>query len=176
MQVEVYSKHPKVRLYLNNKLIDEQATTVAQQFKATFSVPYSPGLLRAVGVEEDNEVESTTLQTAGTAAKIKLTADRKEILANGQDLVFVTVELTDQEGIFQPNAESRLQFKIDGPGVVAGVDNANIKDTDPYTGNSRRAWHGRALVVIRSTHRTGDIKLSVTSGGLSGGNVSIRAL
>lgn len=176
VQVEVYSKYPKVRLYLNNKLIDEQATTSDQQFKATFSVPYSPGLLKAVGVENDKEIESTILQTAGIAAKIKLTADRKEILANGQDLIFVTVEITDQNGIFQPNAATRLQFKIDGPGIIAGVDNADIKDTDPYTGNTRRAWHGRALVVIRSTQRTGDIKLTVTSVGLSDGTLSIKAL
>ncbi|SEV96030.1 beta-galactosidase [Chitinophaga sp. YR573] len=176
VQVEVYSKYPKVRLYLNNKLIDEQATTGDQQFKATFSVPYSPGLLRAVGVENDKEIESTILQTAGIAEQIKLTADRKEILANGQDLIFVTVEVTDQNGIFQPNAAARFQFKIDGPGIIAGVDNADIKDTDPYTGNTRRAWHGRALVVIRSTQRTGDIKLTVTSVGLSDGTLSIKAL
>lgn len=176
VQVEVYSKYPKVRLYLNNKLIDEQATSGDQQFKATFSVPYSAGLLKATGVEDGKEIESAALKTAGIAAKIKLTADRKEILANGQDLTFVTVEITDQDGIFQPNAASRLQFKIDGPGVVAGVDNADIKDTDPYVGDTRKAWHGRALVVIRSTQRAGDIKLTVSSPGLSESTLSIRTL
>ena len=158
IQVEVYSKYPKVRLYLNNKLIGEQATTSEQQFKATFSVPYSPGLLKAVGVENGKEVESTILQTSGDAAKIKLTADRNEILANGQDLSFVTIEITDKEGIFQPNATNRLHFKIEGPGIIAGVGNADMKDTDQYVGNTRKAWHGRALVVIRSTHSAGDIK------------------
>jgi beta-galactosidase len=176
VQVEVYSKYPKVRLYLNNKLIDEQATTGDQQFKATFSVPYSPGLLKAIGVENDKEIESATLQTAGIAAKIKLTADRKEILTNGQDLIYVTVEIMDQDGIFQPNAANRLQFKIDGPGIIAGVDNADIKDTDPYTGNTRKTWHGRALVVIRSTRNKGDIKLTVTSTGLPDGTLSVKAL
>jgi len=88
IQVEVYSKYPKVRLYLGNKLIGEQPTTDVQQFKATFSVPYSPGILKAVGVENNAEIESIILQTAVDAAKIKLTSDRKEILANGQDLSF----------------------------------------------------------------------------------------
>ncbi len=40
IQVEVYSKYPRVRLYLNNKLIGEQPTTKEQQFKATFRLPY----------------------------------------------------------------------------------------------------------------------------------------
>jgi beta-galactosidase len=175
INVDVYSKYPKVRLYQDNKLIGEQATTREQQFKATFSIPYSAGLLKAVGVENDKEVESTTLQTSGDAAKIKLTADRKEILANGQDLSYITVEITDKDGIIQPNAANGLQFKIDGPGVIAGVDNANIKDTDPYVGNKRKAWKGRALVVIKSTHDVGDIKLSVTSNGLEEKSIIIKS-
>ncbi|SEN43395.1 beta-galactosidase [Chitinophaga rupis] len=175
VQVEVYSKYPKVRLYLNNKLIDEQATTAEQQFKATFSVPYSPGILKAVGVESNKEVGSAMLQTAGIAATIKLTADRKEMLANGEDLVYVTIEITDRDGVFQPNAANRLHFKIDGPAVVAGIANADIKDTDPYVGDTRKAWHGRALAVIRSTLHAGDIKLMVSSPGLPESTISIKA-
>ncbi|MBF4487794.1 glycoside hydrolase family 2 TIM barrel-domain containing protein [Flavobacterium sp. CSZ] len=166
IQVEVYSKYPKVRLYLNEKLVGEQKTSEEEQFKATFSIPYSPGVLKAVGVENDKEIVSTILQTAGEAAKIKLTADRKEILANGQDLSYITIEITDKDGIFQPNATNRLDFKIEGPGVILGVDNADMKDTEQYVGNTRKAWHGRALVVIKSSHEPGEIKLSVTSNGL----------
>jgi beta-galactosidase len=175
IQVEVYSKYPKVRLYQDNKLVGEQLTGRDQQFKATFSIPYSAGLLKAVGVENDKEVESTILQTAGDAANIKLTADRKEIMADGQDLSYITVEITDKDGIIQPNAANRLQFKIDGPGVIAGLDNANIKDTDPYVGNTRKAWKGRALVVIKSTRDAGEIKLAVTSDGLEEKSVTIKS-
>jgi beta-galactosidase len=164
--VEVYSKYPKVRLYLNNKFIGKQATTVDQQFKATFTVPYTPGQLKAVGVENGKEMESTILQTSGDAAKIKLTSDRKEMLANGQDLSFVTVEITDKNGVFQPNASNRLHFKVEGAGSIAAVGNADIKDCDSYVGKTRKAWKGRALIVIRSTRNAGDIKLIVTSPGV----------
>jgi beta-galactosidase len=116
------------------------------------------------------------LQTAGDAAKIKLTADRKEILANGQDLSYITIEITDKDGIFQPNAASRLDFKIEGQGVIAGVDNADIKDTEQYVGNTRKAWHGRALVVIKSNQQAGEIKLSVTSNGLEGKNIIVKSI
>ncbi|MEO8533990.1 MAG: sugar-binding domain-containing protein [Flavobacterium sp.] len=175
VQVEVYSKYPKVRLYLNDKLVGEQKTSKEEQFKATFSIPYSAGLLKAVGVEKDKEMESTILQTAGDAAKIRLTADRKEILANGQDLSFITIEITDKDGIFQPNAANRLNFKIDGPGVIAGVDNADLKDVEQYVDNTRKAWHGRALVVIKSNHQGGGIKLSVSSNGLEGKSIVIKS-
>jgi len=176
VQVEVYSNYQKVRLYLNNKLIGEQATALEQQFKATFSIPYSHGLLKAVGVENDKEMESFILQTSGDATKINLKADRKEILANGQDLSYISVEITDKNGIIQPNASNRLNFKIDGPGVIVGVDNANIKDTDPYVGNKRKAWKGRALVVIKSTRNAGDIKLTVESPILDETAINIKTI
>ncbi|HEY4784563.1 MAG TPA: glycoside hydrolase family 2 TIM barrel-domain containing protein [Bacteroidales bacterium] len=166
IQVEVYSKYPKVRLYLNNKLIGERPTTKEQKYKAIYTLPYSQGLLKAVGVEGEKEIESTILQTSGDATEIKLTADRTEIMANSQDLSFVTIELTDKDGIIQPNASNRLYFKIDGPGVIAGVDNADIKDVNQYVSNTRKAWHGRAMVVIKSTQKAGDIKLTVSSPGL----------
>ncbi len=176
IQVEVYSKYSSVRLYLNNKLVGEKPTTNEQEYKATFSLPYSPGVLKAVAVENNKEIESTILQTSGNTAKINLVADRKEITANGQDLIFVTVELTDKDGIVQPNAANRLHFKVDGPAIIAGIDNADLKDTDPYTGNTRKAWHGRALVVIRSTHNVGDIKLTVSSAGLEDVGLTIKTL
>ena len=176
IQVEIYSKYPKVRLYLNDKLIGEKETTRKQEFKAIFSVPYSPGVIKAVGVENDNEIESTVLKTSGDVAKIKLTADCNEILADGQDLSFVTIELTDKDGVLQPNAANMLQFKIEGPGMIAGVANADMKDNEKYVGNTRKAWKGRALVVVKSKHDAGNIKLIVTSPDLSEAEINIQSI
>jgi beta-galactosidase len=175
-KVEIYSKYPSVRLYLNNKLIGEKPTTEEQEHKAEFTVPYAPGQLKAMGVVNGKEIEATVLQTAGDAAKIKVTVDRKEIIADGQDLSYVTVEVTDKDGILQPNAANRLNFKIEGTGTIAGVANADLKDTDPYVGNAHKAWKGRALVVIRSTHDTGNIKLTVSSDELSAAILNIKAI
>ncbi|MBN1768031.1 MAG: hypothetical protein JW842_05930 [Prolixibacteraceae bacterium] len=88
---------------------------------------------------------------------------------------FVTIEITDKDGIHQPIASNRLQFKIEGEGTIVGVDNADIKDTDLYVSNTRKAWKGRALVVIKSTHNAGDIKLTVGSSGLSDAILNIKS-
>ncbi len=175
LQVEVYSRYPNVRLYLDEKLIGEQKTTIDQEFKTTFILPYNAGVLKAVGVKDNKEIESRIIRSAGTAVKIKLIPDKKKIKSNGQDLVFVLVELVDKNGNINPNAINRLQFKIEGPGKIAGVDNANLKDLDSYAGNSRNAWNGKAMVVIRSTNAEGNINLNVSSPGLEEANVKIRA-
>ncbi len=166
LQVEVYSKYPSVRLYLNDKLIAEKQTTLEQEFKADFAVPYAVGVLKAVGVVANKEVESRVLKTAGSTAKIVLKADRMKLQANGQDVSFVIVELTDARGNLQPNAENQLRFKVDGEGVIVGVDNARLNDPDSYVSSARKAWKGKAMVVLKSTHTAGNIKLTVSCIGL----------
>ncbi len=175
LQVEVYSRYPKVRLYLNTKLIGEQSTAEEHQYKATFSVPYASGVLQAAGVADSNEVEHITLRTANRAARISLHPDRRIITADGQDLSFVEITINDESGTPQPNAQNRLQFDVTGPGVLAGVGNADTKDLDQYVGTTRRVWHGRALAVIRSTRHTGSITLTARSPGLPEASVTITA-
>ncbi len=164
IEVEVYSKYPKVRLFLNNKLVGEQATNIETAFKATFKLPYEKGELKAVGIMEDKDVETTILQTAEEATQISLSSDKNEIKADGQSLAYISVELLDKNGVLEPNASNLLNFAIDGPAVIVGVDNANIKDVDPYISNQRKAWKGKAMVVIKSIKgKTGAVKLKVSS-------------
>lgn len=175
IQVEVYSAYPSVQLYLNDLWIGEQPTTQAQGYKTTFTVPYAPGKLKAVGIDNQQAVETTALQTAGDATTIKLVPDRLELQADGQDLCYVAVEITDAQGVLQPQFASRLAFKIEGPATIIGTDNADLRDTDIYTHPSRRAWKGRALVVIRSSRKPGNIKLTVTSPGLAPASLTLTS-
>lgn len=175
IEVEVYSRYPKVRLYLNDKLVGEQPTGREQQFKAVFPFAYQPGVLKAVGVEAGAEVEETVLKTAGKPAAIHLLADRKRIKADGQDLTFVTVEIVDKKGIIEPNAAHPLSFDVKGAGVIAAVGNADLKDTDSYIGNKRKAWKGRAVIVIKSKRKPGKIMLKVSSPGLPAASLTVDA-
>ncbi len=177
IQVEVYSKYPKVRLYLNDKLIDELPTTIEQEYKAVFAVPYAEGELKAAAVDKDNkEVESKILNTAGKASNIVVNVDRSEIAAGGQDLAFVIVDITDDKGVLQLNAENQLKFKVEGPAEIIAVDNANLKDADLYVSDTRKAWKGQALVVIKSTKIPGNIKLTVYADGLPEAGVNIKSV
>jgi beta-galactosidase len=175
MQVEVYSKHPRVRLYVNGRLAGEQPCTVREAYKAVFHLLYVPGTLKAVGVDGDQETDQAVLRTAGAPYAIRLHADRTALKADGQDLSFVDIEVTDESGERQPNADNRVVCTIDGPATIAGIANADMEDTDSYAGHTRKTWHGRALVVLRTTHKTGRITLTVTSAGLKGAKMVFNA-
>ena len=175
LQVEVYSGVEKVRLFLNDKLIGEQPTGREQEFKATFDVPYTPGTLKAVGVKGNRDVAESVLTTAGKPARVRLTADRAVLEADGQDLSFVTVEALDTEGRFQPNSDQEVQFALNGPGVIAAVGNGDGKDVAAYQGDRRKLFQGRALVVVRTSRQPGPIQLTATTPGMIEGAVTIQA-
>ncbi|HEY3441565.1 MAG TPA: glycoside hydrolase family 2 TIM barrel-domain containing protein [Paludibaculum sp.] len=175
MQVEVYSGVEKVRLYLDGKLIGEKATGRAEEFRTLFDVPYAPGVLKAVGVRGDRVVAESVLTTVGKATRLRLTADRGAVQADGQDLSFVTVEAVDAEGRLEPNAEQEVRFAISGPGVIAAVGNGDGKDVGPYQGDRRKLYRGRAQVIVRTSKTGGAIKLTGTASGLGDGAVTIAA-
>jgi beta-galactosidase len=174
MQVEVYAGTEKVRLYLNDKLIGEMPTGVEQERKALFTVPYAPGTLKVVGVDGDREVTSEVLQTVGDPVKIRLTADRKVLHADGEDLSFITVDALDAQGRLEPNASNEVAFTISGPGRIMAVGNGDGRSTEAYQGSQRALFHGRALVVVRTSRKAGEIRLGASAPGMTSDAVSIQ--
>jgi len=174
LQIDVYSGAEKVRLFLNDKLIGEKPTGREQQFKATFTLPYAPGTLRAVGLKGDRKVAESVLTTVGEPAQLRLTADRDVVRADGQDLSFLTVEALDAKGRAQPNADPLVEFQISGPGVIAAVGNADGTSDELYQGHQRRLFHGRALVIVRAAKTPGAIQLTATAPGLASARQMIR--
>jgi beta-galactosidase len=175
MQVEVFSGAERVQLFLNGKLIDEKSTGKDQEFKAVFAVPYEPGTLKAVGLRGGRQVAESILTTAGKATKLKVTADRTVLQADGQDLSFITVEAVDADGRSDLQADQEIQFSMSGPGSIAAVGNGDQRDPDSYQSDKRKLYQGRALVVIRTTRQVGRIELTARSAGLNDGSVTIDA-
>lgn len=174
IEVEVYSRYPIVRLYLDDHLIGEKAVNRNTEMKAVFTIPYQEGTLKVEGIENGTIKESKTLSSASAPAAIRLTAGNKDMIANGEDLAFVQVEVIDKNGNLCPNAEIKLSAAVTGQGSLAAMGNANIKDTDSYVNNTHKTWKGRALVIVRSSHKKGKAALSIKADGIKGATVSLR--
>jgi beta-galactosidase len=175
LTVEVYSGAESVRLLLDDKAIGEKPTGRDQAFKAEFEVPYAPGTLKAQGLRGGKVVAESILQTTGDPVRLKLTADRTVLNADGQDLAFITVEAVDEKGRLQMNSDQKLNFTITGAGTIAAVGNGDGKSPDPYFGHLCTLFHGHALVVVRTTRNGGQIKLSANSEGLSPASVVVQS-
>lgn len=175
VKVEVYSRCDSVLLYQDDRLIRRKPTTQKDQFKATFELTYAPGILKAVGYNNGKPTEEEILKTAGAATSVRLIPDRTELQADGQDLSFINVELVDKNGVVQTNYDQEITFTIGGAGVIAGVANADMTSLEPYQGNKRKTYQGRALVVIRTHKQGGLISLNASANGLTDGIIQLSS-
>ena len=175
LKVDVFSRYEAVRLLLNRQVIAEKPTDVAAEFKATFDVPYAPGKLEAVGLRGGQPVETFTLSTAAPAAAIRLTADRTALRGDGQDLAFLTLEITDPSGTVQPNGAVPITIEVSGAGALAGNANADMTSMEPYYANPRSTFQGRELVVIRTQPAAGPIEVTASAPGLASAHVTLHA-
>lgn len=180
IEVEVYSRAPRVRLTLNGKVVGEKPTTRQEEFKAVFKVIYEPGTILAEAINNEGDVLSelngyhNELKTAGEPYAIRLKADRSTINPDGQDLSFITAEVVDKDGIVCPDATNLLTFSLKGRGTLLAVGNADIKELDTTSDSKHKAWKGKALAVVRSQLKKGKAIIAVSSQGLKGTQLEIR--
>ena len=174
MQVNVYSNYPEIRMELNGKVIGTKSVSPDTKLTAMFEVPYEAGELKAIGMKDGKEVESKVLKTTGNAAKIKLTADRSTINASRNDLSYVTVEIVDEAGVLIPNAQPLVQFKVEGAGEIAAVENGNPTDLKSFRSPRVTSFNGRSLVILRPNGSSGEIKLKAESAGLEGTEITVQ--
>jgi beta-galactosidase len=176
LDVSVYSSCGEVELFLNNKSLGRKKTDHATEFRASWRVPWQAGELKAIGYQDNIQVNSAILTTAGDPTLIRLTGDRTEISADGQDLSYITIELTDEKGIRNPKAENLVKFEIEGPGTIIGTGNSNPVSTESYVKPERKAWQGRCMVIIKSENSGGKIILKASSGDLKPASITINSI
>jgi beta-galactosidase len=173
LEVNVYSGHEKVELFLNGESLGTKETNADNEFIAVWEVPYQPGELKAVARNGETVKAEHILNSAGSPSKILLTADRTKLLANRQDLSYITFELLDENGIRNPKAENLLQFELEGPGEIIAVASSNPMSTESFQQPQRKAWQGRGLVIVKSAKESGEITLRVKSDGLETAEVKL---
>jgi beta-galactosidase len=168
-----YNQADEVELYLNGKSLGKK-TKQGDELHVSWKVRFEVGTLLAVSRKAGKEVLVKTIHTAAAAAKIELEADRKTISADGKDLSFVTVRILDKDGNLVPDADQLVQFKLEGQGSIAGVDNGFQASLEPFKADYRKAFHGLCLAIIQSAESAGSIKLTATAPGLESSIITIK--
>ena len=196
VQVDVFTDAYKVELYLNDKKVGEATATehvtpAGYKYQTfdndslypSFNVAYAPGTLTAKAYDKQgNLITDTegrnTVTTYSTPTTTKLSADKTTIASNEYDLSYITVDLVDENGNFASGASNTLNFKLEGNGKIVGIDNGNPVDTTSYkpttdTKATRKAFSGKALVIVQSTKDAGSMKLTVSGEGLKEQSIAI---
>lgn len=179
IDVRVCSNAPKVELFLDDiscgkfDINHENGEKLVMNYK----IPYKKGELKAVAFDEfDNIIANDIKKSFGDASEIVLSADKYEINADGEDLIFVEISMNDECGNHVYNANNRVYVTVEGVGRLVGIDSGNSTDYDEYKGNSKKLFSGKLLAIIASTFESGDIVVNVESEGLESKSIILKSI
>jgi len=165
IDIWAYTNFSEVELFINGKSRGRQ-TRQEGFLHLAWRVPFEPGTLKAIGRNPDGKTCEAIINTAGKPSKIRLDADRSTIQADGSDLAFITVTLLDRDNNPVPRADNRVFFEVGDLVALAAVDNGCQTSLEPFLADSRKAFNGKCLAVLRSGTRKGRTWIKASSEGL----------
>jgi beta-galactosidase len=168
LDVVVYAEYPEVELFLDGRSLGRKKVGVDTEYKADYRVRYAPGRLVAVGYRDGHAAGRWELRTEGEPATVRLSVDRTQIRANGEDLAYVTAELFDTDGvpIYAQNHDRPMSIRVDGAGQLAGVGNGDPQDASSFQSGRRRSFHGRVVAVVKAAMGAGPVTVRVNVPGV----------
>ena len=176
--VYCYTDYPTAELFLNGKSqgkITKNPASRLDRYRLRWNdVKYEPGELRVVVYDaQGQKAGERTLATAGKPARLQLdvwtqqsnlsplTSHLSPLKADGDDLAFITVSLTDKQGTLIPDAADQLTFEVTGAGRFEAVCNGDATSLEPFTQPTMRLFSGQLVVVVRSATTAGTLTLKV---------------
>ena len=160
---------------------EQQAKTRLDRYRLRWNdVKYEPGELKVVVYDENGQqAGEKILKTASKPAQLKLdvwtqsaqssqssqsaqSSLRPTLHADGTDLAFVTVSLTDRQGTLIPDAQDQLSFEVSGAGTFRAVCNGDATSLEPFTQPTMKLFNGQLVVIVQAAKHAGTLTLKVT--------------
>lgn len=163
--VKVYLPEKQVELFFNDKSLGRQPV---HRNMAVFKLLYEPGVLSAKAYDEEGrETGAATLVSAGVEEQISVEVENSRIRSNGQDLVYLRISVTDQNGIVHVYPDRKISVEVTGAGSLQGLGSGAIFTEDSFVEGECHTFYGRALAVVRAGHEPGEIHVKICCGDMT---------
>ena len=158
-RVRVLADCDEVELFLNGQPLGRKRPGEQEALTALYDLPYTPGELLAVAYNAGQEVGRHALHTAGPVAALRVTATRDTLPADGQSLVYLTVDTVDARGRWNRWDSTPVRISVEGAGQLLGFGSAAPSSEESYQATAADTWDGRVMAVIRSTAQPGALRV-----------------
>ena len=148
--VEVYAQGDEVELLLNGKSLGKKAAGKEAGFRTLFETTYEPGTLIAISYENGQEIGRSELATAGAERALCVEKEEYVGLKNAkQELVYVQVEMRDQNGVLASDDNQKITLSVDGEVEVLGFGSGNPKPNYNFNEGTTELFGGRAQIIVK---------------------------
>ncbi|MCD8067891.1 MAG: DUF4982 domain-containing protein [Lachnospiraceae bacterium] len=153
VKVTVFSESREVALFCNGKEVGRAPCGKEHAYKAVLKTVYVPGELCAVGYTDGKEDGRFAILTAKQETEIRVDVTRTELAADGSNLSYVSIAISDEAGTVHCEREWKAAVKAEGEIELMGFGSADPFSLENFYDTSRTTWHGRALAAVRGTGR-----------------------
>lgn len=176
VDVHCYTHAKSAELFVNGvsygiRHKDEQDELLSNRLIWKY-IDFVPGEITVVA--HDKTKMSATVKTASAPAQIKITPERTEIKADGEDLIYFVLEILDKDGVLCPKANNKVEFCVEGGEYVASDagDATSLRIfTEPYC----EAFSGKLVAIAKST-QAGTLTLKAKSENLPEATATIKVV
>ena len=177
--VFVYTSYPSAELFVNGKSQgrrEKNDSTVIDRYRLRWNdVVYEPGEITVVAYDANgNKAAEKTVRTAGKAAALKITPNRSSIAADGDELVYFTVEAVDRNGNPVPDADNLVKFTVTGAGTYEAGANCDATCLLPFQNPEMKLFSGAATAIARSAKTPGTLTIKATAKGLKPATATVE--
>jgi beta-galactosidase len=173
--IEVYADADEVELFIAGESVGRAPAGEAVEYRSMFEAIYSAGVIEAIAYRDRREVGRTSLSSAGGECILRVMADRSVLRFDGTDLAFLSIELTDADGVVHTAADRRVTLTVEGPGALQGFGSAAPCTEESFVDDVHATYQGRALGVIRPTG-AGSITITANADGCEPAIVALRSV
>lgn len=179
IDVSLNTNAESAELFFNDESLGKKTTDTkhGEYFTAEWQLEYKPGILSAKAYDADGNIIATDMiRSFSDPASIKIDAEKTELNADGEDLIYLSLSVLDENGNEVANARNRMNVFVEGPARLLGMDNGDSTDYEQYKTNSRKLFYGKALAVIGATKEPGEVRIKVTSEGIPDAYLDVKAV
>ena len=168
VELLAFSGAQEVEVFVNGRSVGRKPVNRERPLPCSvrFETVYEPGNVEAVSYTDGREVSRAVLTTAGRPARLRLTPEKTTMKADGHDLIYVNIDVVDQQGNRVPEAEIPLAASLSGPALLSGFGTGNPVTAEDYTDRETRSYRGTATAILRAGHEPGQIVLTVSGENL----------
>lgn len=167
IRLVVFSNAEEVELLVNGTSLGRKKVSHERPLPNSvyFDTTYVPGTVEAISYTDGKEISRDSLVTTGAPSKIRLIPEKKEMSADGHDLIYVGIEITDDNGNVVPDAEISITAEVSGAATLAGFGSGNPQTEDNYTDNETTTFRGRAMAILRAGFQSGRTTIRIAAHG-----------
>ena len=147
MVVEVYSKYPFIKLYLNDKLLGIKKV---KNNRVIFKQKYKLGYLKAIALNENKEeICYSIISSSDNKPHLNIRLSKEVLTLDSEDIIFVNVDVLNDKNELLPCYEEECEIITSSNLNLIALGSALSNNPEDYIHNKHKFYRGSIAFVIK---------------------------